>query len=74
MTVTPQQLVEHALAKTSSDGCVVLLATTTSANLRWANNTLTTNGVMHHATVTVVPTTGAATGPGAGVVPGGAGS
>jgi predicted Zn-dependent protease len=26
----------------------------TSANLRWANNTLTTNGVMHGVTVTVV--------------------
>ena len=74
MTVTPQQLVEHALAKTSSDGCVVLLATTTSANLRWANNTLTTNGVMHHATVTVVATKGAGTGTAAGVVTGSAGS
>jgi predicted Zn-dependent protease len=74
MTVTPQQLVEHALAKTSSDGCVVLLSTTTSANLRWANNTLTTNGVMHHATVTVVATRGAGTGTAAGVVTGSAGS
>ncbi|MDQ4008007.1 MAG: TldD/PmbA family protein, partial [Actinomycetota bacterium] len=56
MTVTPQELVEHALRTTKSDGCVVLLSTTTSANLRWANNTLTTNGVIHHATVTVVAT------------------
>ena len=29
-------------------------ATPPSANLRWANNTLTTNGVMHGVTVTVV--------------------
>ena len=27
---------------------------TTSANLRWANNTLTTNGVMHAVDVTVI--------------------
>jgi predicted Zn-dependent protease len=54
VTVTPQELVEHALATTSSDGCVVLLSTTTSANLRWANNTLTTNGVMHGISVTVI--------------------
>ncbi|MDQ4086228.1 MAG: metallopeptidase TldD-related protein [Actinomycetota bacterium] len=74
MTVTPQELVERALQTTSSDGCVVLLSTTTSANLRWANNTLTTNGVMHHATVTVVATKGAATGTAAGVVTGSAGS
>jgi predicted Zn-dependent protease len=74
MTVTPQRLVEHALSKSSADGCVVLLSTSTSANLRWANNTLTTNGLMHHATVTVVATKGAGTGTAAGVVTGSAGS
>jgi predicted Zn-dependent protease len=70
--VTPQELVEHALATTTSDGCVVILSTTTSANLRWANNTLTTNGVMHHATVTVVATKGSAGKAAAGVVTGSA--
>jgi predicted Zn-dependent protease len=70
--VTPQELVEHALATTTSDGCVVILSTTTSANLRWANNTLTTNGVMHHATVTVVATKGSASKAAAGVVTGSA--
>jgi predicted Zn-dependent protease len=74
VTVTPQELVEHALQTSSSDGCVVLLSTTTSANLRWANNTLTTNGLMHHATVTVVATKGAATTASAGVVTGSGGS
>jgi predicted Zn-dependent protease len=74
VTVTPQELVEHALRTTKSDGCVVLLSTTTSANLRWANNTLTTNGVMHHASVTVVATRGAGTGVAAGVVAGSGGS
>jgi predicted Zn-dependent protease len=70
--VTPQELVEHALATTTSDGCVVILSTTTSANLRWANNTLTTNGVMHHATVTVVATKGSASKAAVGVVTGSA--
>jgi predicted Zn-dependent protease len=51
---TPQELVEHALEASTSDGCVVIVNDSTSANLRWANNTLTTNGVMHDITVTVV--------------------
>ncbi|MCW2754313.1 MAG: hypothetical protein JWQ32_1724 [Marmoricola sp.] len=52
--VGPQQLVEHALAATTADGCVVIVADTGSANLRWANNTLTTNGVTHDVSVTVI--------------------
>ncbi|MDN4175058.1 metallopeptidase TldD-related protein [Nocardioides sp. SOB77] len=53
-TTTPQSLVEHALASTIADDCVVIVADRTSANLRWAGNTLTTNGVMHGVAVTVV--------------------
>src|SRR3954453_15482375 len=62
----PQELVEHALATTTSDGCVVLVHDSTSANLRWANNTLTTNGVMHDVSVTVVAFHGSGGGPSAG--------
>jgi predicted Zn-dependent protease len=51
---TPQSLVEHALASSSSEHCVVIVHDSTSANLRWANNTLTTNGVMHGVSVTVI--------------------
>ena len=51
---TPQALVEHALDVSTSDDCVVLLHDSTSANLRWANNTLTTNGVMHDMSLTVI--------------------
>ncbi|MCW2756293.1 MAG: TldD/PmbA family protein [Nocardioidaceae bacterium] len=51
---TPQQLVEHALERTTSPECVVIVEASTSANLRWANNTLTTNGVMHGLAVTVI--------------------
>ena len=49
-----------------SDDCVVIVRDATSANLRWANNTLTTNGVMHGVSVTVISfvRTGAARGDG----------
>jgi predicted Zn-dependent protease len=50
----PQQLVERALEASRSEQCVVLVHDTTGANLRWANNTLTTNGVMHSIDVTVI--------------------
>ena len=54
MTSTPQQLVEHALATSTADDCIAIVRNQTSANLRWANNTLTTNGLMHAVSVTVV--------------------
>ncbi len=55
MTVLrPQELVEQGLAASRSDRCVVLARAGSSANLRWANNTLTTNGVMSRSDVTVV--------------------
>ncbi|QZY27711.1 metallopeptidase TldD-related protein [Nocardioides coralli] len=53
-TWTPQSLVEQALATTTANHCVVIVRDTTAANLRWANNTLTTNGVTHGVDVTVV--------------------
>ncbi len=67
-TASPQQLVEHALATTTSDRCVAIVRDSTSANLRWANNTLTTNGVMHTVTVTVVALHGTAQGTAVGSV------
>ena len=72
--VTPQELVEHALATSTSDQCVVIVRDSTSANLRWANNTLTTNGVMHDISVTVVAFSGAGEGTAAGSVSGSAAS
>jgi predicted Zn-dependent protease len=53
-TLSPQSFVEHAVATSIADDCVVIVHDKTSANLRWANNTLTTNGVMHGVTVTVI--------------------
>jgi predicted Zn-dependent protease len=52
--VRPQSLVEHALAASMGDDCVAIVRDSTSANLRWANNTLTTNGVMHGVDVSIV--------------------
>jgi len=65
---TPQQLVEHALETSTSDGCVVIVQDSTSANLRWANNTLTTNGVMRDISVTVVAIHGSGEGAASGSV------
>ncbi|WP_183092569.1 metallopeptidase TldD-related protein [Nocardioides stalactiti] len=62
MTTTPQDLVEHALASSTSDDCIVIVRDTTSANLRWANNTLTTNGQMSRCSVTVVAFVGSGDG------------
>lgn len=56
---TAQSLVEHALATSTSEHCIVIVQDATSANLRWANNTLTTNGVMHGVGVTVIAFQGA---------------
>ncbi len=51
---TPQTLVETALKATTSDECIVIASRTSSANLRWANSTLTTNGVMSGSHVSVI--------------------
>jgi predicted Zn-dependent protease len=72
--ISPQELVEHALRASRSDHCVAIVHDSTSANLRWANNTLTTNGVMHAVTVTVVALHGTGDGTAAGSVSASAGS
>ncbi|MEI5675130.1 MULTISPECIES: metallopeptidase TldD-related protein [unclassified Nocardioides] len=71
-TLSPQSFVEHAVATTLADDCVVLVHDKTSANLRWANNTLTTNGVMHGVTVTVISFVRTAAGVSTGSVTGSA--
>ena len=52
--LVPQSLVEHAVSTSISDDCIAIVRDQTSANLRWANNTLTTNGVMHGVSVTII--------------------
>ncbi len=58
----PQELCERALAVSRTDGCVVLVGESTTANVRWADNTLTTNGVSAGRQVTVVAVDGARVG------------
>ncbi len=65
---TPQQLVEKALELSRADGCVVLVDESRDANLRWANNTLTTNGVSAGRQVTVVSTKNGASGTAVAVI------
>ncbi len=67
MTSTPQQLVELALA-TCTLPAVAMLTEHTEANLRWANNALTTNGEMSSRTLTLTVTAEVDGGTSAGTV------
>jgi predicted Zn-dependent protease len=64
----PQQLAERALERSTADAAVVLVEESSTANLRWANNTLTTNGVAANRRVTVISTVNGAEGTSAGTV------
>lgn len=64
----PQETVERVLALSRADGCVVLVTEASEANLRWASNTLTTNGVMRTRRVAVVSIVNGTAGMSAGVV------
>ncbi len=68
MTSTPQALIEHALEVATADHCAVILTQSSTANLRWANNTLTTNGVMARLQMTVVAVVDGGTGASVGVL------
>ncbi|HET6817966.1 MAG TPA: metallopeptidase TldD-related protein [Mycobacteriales bacterium] len=52
--LTPQDAVERALALSTTDDCIAIAGVSHSANVRWANNTLTTNGVVHSADLTII--------------------
>src|SRR5206468_7637815 len=51
-----------------ADGAIVLVDESSTANLRWANNTLTTNGGSAGRTVTVISTVNGAQGTSAAVL------
>ncbi len=70
MSTSPQELVERALAASTADDCIVLMSRSASANLRWANNTLTTNGLMRGASATVISMVSGQRGVSAGSVSG----
>ncbi|WP_019877352.1 metallopeptidase TldD-related protein [Sporichthya polymorpha] len=64
----PQEIVERALAASTADGCQVIVSEDSDANLRWAGNTLTTNGVSRSRGVTVIATVGSGIETAVGVV------
>ncbi|MFD9779802.1 metallopeptidase TldD-related protein [[Kitasatospora] papulosa] len=64
----PYEIVERALSLSTADGCVVIADEKSSANLRWAGNALTTNGVTRGRTLTVIATVDGAQGTASGVV------
>ena len=66
--IQPQEAVERALAAATCDDCVVIAEETSSANLRWARNSLTTNGISASRRLTVIAITGEGTQARAGVV------
>jgi predicted Zn-dependent protease len=66
--MSPQDTIERALAVAKSDDCVVIADETSSANLRWAGNTLTTNGVSRSRQLTVVAISRSGAGTSVGVV------
>ncbi|MEW1683583.1 metallopeptidase TldD-related protein [Streptomyces sp. T12] len=67
-TTKPHEIVERALELSRSDGCVVIADERSTANLRWAGNALTTNGVTRGRTLTVIATVDGAQGTASGVV------
>jgi predicted Zn-dependent protease len=65
---TAQQLVDQALAASRADDAVVYVVESTEANLRWASNSLTTNGAMRSRQVVVVSFVDGGSGTAAGTV------
>lgn len=52
--ISAPDLIEKIISRATCDDCVVIVNDKTQANLRWANNTLTTNGVIQERKVTVL--------------------
>ena len=63
-----QQIVEQALAASTADGQVTFVVESSEANLRWAGNSLTTNGAMRSRQVVVVSFVDGGAGMAAGTV------
>jgi len=51
---SPQEVIERALAASRAEGCVVIVEEVSQAEVRFANNTTTTNGVRRDRRVAVV--------------------
>ncbi len=68
--ITPDELTTAALAASKADGCLVVLTDTSEVNLRWANNTMTTNGHTTTRSFTVISVLEGAGGPAVGTISG----
>ncbi len=68
MSTRAQDLVEKALAASTADGQVTFIVEGSEANLRWASNSLTTNGAMRSRQVVVVSFVDGGAGMAAGTV------
>ncbi|WP_456599628.1 metallopeptidase TldD-related protein [Blastococcus sp. SYSU DS0616] len=64
----PQDVVEQALAASTADGQVTVVVEGSEANLRWAGNSLTTNGAMRSRSVVVISFVDGGAGMAAGTV------
>jgi predicted Zn-dependent protease len=67
-SASPSEIVERALALSRADGMIVIADEESTANLRWAGNALTTNGVTRGRTLTVIATVNGSQGTASGVV------
>ncbi|UCM87173.1 metallopeptidase TldD-related protein [Streptomyces marincola] len=67
-TGAPHETVERALELSRADATVVIADEESTANLRWAGNTLTTNGETRGRRITVVATVDGGRGTASGVV------
>jgi predicted Zn-dependent protease len=58
--MSPEQIVEAGLAAAAgrTDGCIVIVRSFSQANVRWANNTVTTNGLAETVEFSVVAVVG----------------
>ncbi|MFN8156611.1 MAG: metallopeptidase TldD-related protein [Candidatus Nanopelagicales bacterium] len=66
--IAAHEIVERALAASTTRGCIVIVRSVSVANLRWARTTLTTNGETQAQSVTVVALADVGSGVGAGSV------
>jgi predicted Zn-dependent protease len=66
--MNPQDIVERALRAARGDECVVIAQEESSANLRWAGSTLTTNGAARSRRLTVIALRRRGDGTGVGAV------
>src|SRR5829696_4275743 len=66
--VSPQELVEKCLAASTADDQITFVVESSKANLRWAGNSLTTNGLMRSRQVVVISFVDGGAGMAAGTV------